>query len=319
MRKGKTSLLIGATGFIGHQLAHYLLQNNERVIGTYHNQSHKPKFDSRIRLIRCDVTEPQQIAKAVRSAAPDFIYYLAAQSSVRIAWQEPVKTLQINFLGGVYLLETLRQIKSTSRILIFSSATAYGSSHNGIKLNEETCLRPKDPYSLSKAGIDYFARLYANVHDLDISVVRLGNLTGPGQSTEFSIASFASQIVKIEKGRQAAYINVGNLNARRDFLDVRDGLRAIYLVMKKGRKGEVYNIASGKTLPLKEVLSLLIGMSGNAKKIQIRRKNHLIPKDSILSMALDPAKLVRLTGWKPKIPLRQTLGDVLYEWRNKIR
>ncbi len=318
MKKNRTSLLIGATGFIGHRLAPYLLGCRERVIGTYHRQASVPQFDSRIRLVHCDVTKPHEIAKIIRKYSPGFIYYLAAQSSVRIAWLEPIKTFTINLMGGVYLLEALRKIKSKSRVLIFSSATAYGVSHDGTKLSEETPLRPKDPYSLSKMGIDYLAQLYARVHHLNVSVVRLGNLTGPGQSTEFSIANFASQIVKIETGRQAPHLNVGNLNAKRDFLDIRDGLKAIYLIMKKGRNGEVYNIASGRSRSLKDVLFLLMGLSTYSKTIELRRKSRLIPKDEIVSMSLDPSKLIRLTGWKPHIPLRQTLSDVLHDWRNKI-
>ena len=317
MKRAKTSLLLGVTGFIGQNLANYLHAQGEKVVGTYIHGLYPSQFHPEIRLIRCDVTQPKSIERVVRRFSPHHIYYLAAQSSVRRAWLKPIETLQINFIGGVYLLELLRKLKSKAKVLIFSSGTSYGTSHlSGTPLSEEACLRPKDPYGASKMGIDSFARLYAHTYKLHILVVRLANLTGPGQSTAFSIANFASQIAAMETGRSSKILEVGNLRSVRDYLDIRDGVRAIDLAMRYGKRGEVYNIASGVSRSLKDVLGQLIKLARVEKgKIRIRRRSFLIPKDEILEIRLNPSKFMKLTGWKPAISFQKTLRDILEYWR----
>lgn len=320
MKKNKTSLLIGATGFIGRSLAHYLNTKGEQVVGTYAHPSQKGKFDRNIRLASCDVTHQSDLNRVLCRFKPSCIYYLAAQSSIRHAWLQPVQTLQINFIGGVYLLEAIKRLKLKAKVLIFSSATTYGESYDSRKvLTEEACLKPKDPYSVSKMSIDFFGRLYAKVHDMSVSIVRLANFTGPGQSTIFSIPNFASQIVKIEAGLKSPTIEVGNLSARRDYLDIRDGVRAFYLAMQYGKKGEAYNIASGESRTLRDVLDTLLGLSHLKRKaIKIRKKTTLIPKDEITSMAISSKKFRTLTGWKPTITFEQTLRDLLNSFRSSV-
>lgn len=320
MKRTKTSLLIGATGFIGYHLAHYLLKHGEKVIGTF---VHRPKgqvFNSRITLVRCDVTRQSEIDKVLKRFHPDYIYYLAAQSSVRHAWLRPVETIEINFLGGVRTLEAARRLVPKARILVFSSGTSYGFSHDsGRPLSEEACLKPKDPYSVSKTAIDSFARFYAHVYDLQISVVRLANLTGPGQSAVFSVSNFASQIARLESRKGPRVLEVGNLLTRRDYLDIRDGVWAFRLAMRMGEKGEAYNIASGVSRTLCSVLDELISISKlDRKQIEIKRKSALIPKDEIINIRLNSSKFKRLSGWKPKISFRKTLSDFLSEWRKKL-
>jgi len=320
--RGKTaSLIIGVTGFVGRNLANFIRMKGESVVGTY--VSHKPSkkhFDAKIHLVRCDVTNQRSVETLIRRFSPASIYYLAAQSSVREAWLSPVKTIQINFLGAVYLLEVLRRSRLKSNVLIFSSATTYGRSYQtGKPLTENACLNPKDPYSVSKAGIDFFARLYATTCGMHVTVVRLANLTGPGQTTIFSISNFASQIARIEAGLQPPLLEVGDLSAVRDYLDIRDGIRALYLAMKFGKPGEAYNIASERSRSLRTVLEELIQLSKISKnQIKIRRKEALIPKDEISAIRLNCSKFQRLTGWRPQILFHQTLRDVLNEWRTQI-
>ena len=322
MRYSEVSLLIGSTGFIGRNLAHFLNAKGEQVVGTYAHSSQKGKFDRKIRLVFCDVTRQSDLFRVLRRFKPRYIYYLAAQSSVRHAWLKPVETIQVNFLGGVYLLEALKQLNLDSKVLIFSSGTTYGESHDlNRPLSEEVCLRPKDPYSVSKMSIDFFARLYARVFGLRVCVVRLTNLAGPGQSTVFSISNFASQIAEMESGHRLNHVlHVGNLSAKRDYLDIRDGLRALYLAMKRGRPGEAYNIASGTSRLLKDVLYELVDLSKLKNgKIKVQMKKGLIPKDEIHAMRLNATKFKKLTGWYPKIEFHQTLSDLLDEWRNYWR
>lgn len=318
MKKGKTSLLVGATGFIGRHLANYLLSKNEQVIGTY---IHKPQesFDPRIRLIRFDVTHQKGFHAILKKYQPNCIYYLAALSSVCLSWDMPIETFRVNTMGCLYLLETLRNMKLTRcKVLIFSSGTVYGFSHRGKALDENGCLRPKDPYSVSKTTIDHLSRLYASRFGLNLCVVRLGNCTGPGQSTVFSLPNFASQIAKIEHKKSKSVIHVGDLSARRDYLDIRDGLKAIYLVMKKGKRGEVYNIATGRSHILEELFQKMILLSRiDRRHLRVKKRNYLIPQDEIKEMKLNPSKLMKLTRWKPTIPIGKTLGDILDSFRRR--
>ena len=320
MRHSEVSLLIGSTGFIGHALAHYLVANGEQVVGTYAHPSQKRKFDPKVRLAVCDVMRPSDLDRVLRRFKPRFIYYLAAQSSIRHAWLQPVQTFQINFMGGVYLLEAIKRLKLQTKVLIFSSSQTYGESYESGKiLTEKDCLRPKDPYSLSKTSIDFFGRLYAKVHNMNVSILRLANFTGPGQTTIFSIPNFAFQIAKIEMRLQAPVIDVGNLSARRDYLDIRDGVRAFHLAMKHGKKGEAYNISSGQSRSLRDVLNALIGLSHlKQKSIRIRKKSTLIPKDEIAEIRLDSTKFRRLTGWHCQFSFVQTARDILNDWRSQI-
>jgi len=321
MKRSKTSLLVGATGFVGHNLAHYLHARGERVVGTYIHPIAKGVFSPGIRLVRCDVTQKESLERLFRQFTPHYIYYLAAQSSIRHAWLQPTETIQINFLGGVYLLEVIKRLKLNAKVLIFSSGTTYGESHHsGKALAEEACLKPKDPYSVSKMSIDFFGRLYAKVHGMAVAVVRLANFTGPGQSTIFSIPNFASQIARIEAGLKSPTIEVGNLSARRDYLDIRDGVRAFYLAMKYGKKGEAYNIASGQSRTLRDVLDTLLGLSYlKRKSVKIRKTSTLIPKDEISEIRLSPTKFMRLTGWRPHFSFTETARDILNDWRSQVR
>ena len=319
MGRSKTSLLLGATGFIGRNLAKYLSEQGEQVIGTYFHRSERKHLNSKIRFIYCDATNKQSIERTIRFTRPTSIYYLAAQSSVRHSWQYPVQTIELNFLGGAHLFEILRRTKLKTRVLIFSSATIYGSSYRtGTALNEEACLSPCDPYSLSKMSLDCLARLYGSLYQLDVVVARLANLTGPGQSTTFSIANFASQIAQMEHKTKATTLHVGNLSAKRDYLDVRDGVRAIALLMRHGKSGEAYNVSSGVSRSLKSVLHELLHLSSvKAGKVKMHFQKKLISRDEIPVIRLNSSKLRRLTGWRPLISWDQTLNDILNEWRRK--
>lgn len=310
--------MIGVTGFIGRHLSAYLLDQGEEVIGTTHRRVGRAG-DKRIRMLACDVGKKQDIGRVVRSVRPETIYYLAGQSSVRRAWFDPAGTFQVNLLGAISLMETLRTVRKRIRLMVFSSSTVYGLSHKaGQALSEETCLRPKDPYALSKMCLDYVARFYAKVYGLDVVVVRLVNVVGPGQDAAFSLSNFASQIIGIELGKLKPRIEVGNIAARRDYLDVRDAVRALCALQKRGASGEAYNIASGKSRSLGDVLGRLIRLSKlGARSIQIIRRESLMSKDEIPSIQLDASKMRRLTGWRPRVPFDQTLRDILEAWRRE--
>lgn len=320
MRKGKTSLLIGATGFVGRYLAEYLASRGEKVIGTYFGHSPRRRARSGIRFVCCDVRQRKALESLVADFKANNIYFLSAQSSIREAWFDPVKTVNINLLGGLYLLEFLRRTQSRARVLVFSSGTTYGESFlSGRSLDENACQRPKDPYSVSKFALDTLARLYAKVYGLEIMVARLSNWMGPEQSTTFSTANFAHQVAAIEAGKLPRVIYVGNLAARRDYLDVRDGVRGIYRVMKKGERGQAYHVCSGHSKKLEDVLCQLIRRARLPQgEIKVIKKTALMSKDEIPAVRLSPLKLRRL-GWKPEIPFSQSLQDILEHARRESR
>ena len=319
MRPSRTTLIVGATGFIGRHLAKYLAAKGEKVVGTYHRPVRRRQPTKFVQLVHCDVTKRSDLQRVLRQFEPRHIYFLAAQSSVREAWFDPIQTIEVNLMGGVYLLEALRRADLKARVLIFSSGTTYGLSHDaGRILREDASLRPKDPYSVSKMGLDVLAQLYAKIYGLHTVVVRLPNLIGPEQATTFSLSNFAYQIAGIEAGRLPGVIRVGNLKAERDYLDIRDGVRALHLAMRRGRRGEVYNIASGRSRRLGDVLDQLIALSRLEKQdIRIVEKKSIMSKDEILSVKLNPSKFRRLTGWRPCVPFRETLRDILASWRRK--
>jgi len=314
MAKSNTSLLIGATGFIGRHLAGYLADYGEKVIGTYFD--YKPDdrdLTAKVRYVRCDVRQKKSLESLVARYRPRDIYFLSAQSSVRESWFDPVNTMNINFMAGLYLLEYLRKTKSNSRLMIFSSGTTYGDSFRANRaLDEEAAQKPKDPYSVSKFAIDVLARRYAKVYGLDAKVVRLANIMGPGQSPLFSLTNFARQLALIRAGRQPKMIRVGNISSSRDYLDVRDCVRAIRLVMKKGRPGQAYHVCSGKSRKLSDVLKEIVRCSGfSNNQIKVIKKQALMSKDEIPAVRLNPGKLRKLTGWKPEILFVKSLKDIL--------
>ena len=289
------------------------------MVGTFfcHRLDSSLGADLKVLAVKCNITSKADVERVLRKFTPTRIYYLAAQSSVRRSWRDVTSTFQVNLFGAIQFFETLLKLKSKAKVLVISSGTVYGKSfyHSG-PLSESACLNPLDPYSLSKAAVDVLARLYAAIHGLRIVVVRLTNVTGPGQSTLFSVPNFAKQLVQLKKRPTRGRLNAGNLKAKRDYLDVRDSVRALHLAMEKGKAGEAYNISSGTTRTLDSILHRMIRLSNMSKPPMIWRKEELIPKDEIPVMRLSSLKFRRLTGWEPRVNFQKTLVDTLEWFRN---
>jgi len=316
--RGKVNLIVGGTSFIGKMLASRLSRKGERVFSTYQRKRKKDlKSAEGVRFLPCDVTNKREITGVIRRVRPDCIYYLAAQGSVRKSWLDPAGTIDVNFSGGLYAMDALRDLGLDSKFVVFSSGVAYGESHlSGKKLREEACLRPKEPYGLSKLAIDFLARMYAKVFGIHAIILRLVNLVGPGQSVSFSLSNFAYQIAGIEAGKLEPVLRVGNLESRRDYLDIRDALRAMDAAIARGGKGGVYNVGSGKTRLLGDILNDFLCLSHLGKgRVKIIRNLSLSSKDEIPSMCLDASRLRRLSGWRPEISFRETLKNILDYWR----
>ena len=318
VKQRKIHLIFGASGFVGRHLAQYLAARGKSVVGTVCHSAEHSRLIEGVKLVRCDVTKGKSVERILRHYQPAYVYFLSALSSVRQSWINPVSVMTVNCLGGIHVLEAARHLGLKTKLLFFSSGTVYGASYlKHPKITEGTCLLPQDPYSVSKAALDYFVHMYAKVFHVSSLSVRFANLVGSDQTTRFSLSNFACQIARMEKGRQPRLMRVGNLKARRDFLDVRDGVRAIALVMRQGRAGEVYHIGCGKARSLQSVLQQMLRFSKfGAYRIKISVDTSMISKDEIPAMTLDVSKLKRLTGWQPQIPFRQTLLDLLDHFRS---
>src|SRR3989344_456285 len=311
-------LVTGITGFTGSHMAEYLLHNGHEVIGTVRGRSRQTEFiehiKSRIRLLECDLTDTSSVSQTMEEASPDIIFHLAAQSFVPTSWRAPQETINTNVLGTLNLLESIRRSKIDPVIQIAGSSEEYGLVlPDETPIKETNPLRPLSPYAVSKITQDMLGYQYQKSYGLRIVRTRAFNIIGPRSAEKIVIANFAKQIAEIEKGAQSL-IYVGNLEAFRDFTDVRDIVRAYVLAVEKCDYGEAYNVCSGKTWKISQVLDMLLSMSH--KKIEIRQDPARMRPSDVEILLGDYSKLHRKTGWKPEIPFETTLSDVLNYWRN---
>lgn len=246
---------------------------------------------------------------------PEWIFHLAAASSPAKSWADPARTLHINIGCQANVLAAAVTVKRPPAVLVIGSADEYGQQPDGADqpLDEEAPLRPLTPYGVSKVGQDLLGLQYFLSHALPVVRVRPFNHTGPRQAPTFAIPGFAQQVARIERGRQPARLRVGNLDARRDFTDVRDMVRAYRLAIEHGRPGEVYNLGSGRAPALRVVVDLLLGMSRVPISVQVDAAR--TKRVEVRTYRCDAGKFERLTGWRPEISLEQTLADTLEYWR----
>lgn len=313
-----SALITGITGFAGSHLAEFLLTKKEIVGGTYilENLENVERIKSRIRLWRCDLSDFSQVSQLLKNYRPTEIYHLAGFSSVGKSFDRPVETHRQNFNTSLNLLEAARRLKLNCRILMVSSSEVYGrvpASRQPIKETEP--LNPISPYGVSKAVSDQLAYQYFLHYRMEIIRVRAFNHIGPRQAPGFVIPDFASQLARIAQGKQEPVIRAGNLQVKRDFTDVRDVVRGYYLLMKKGKAGQAYNLACQKAYSLKEILKLLQKIS--SVKVRIVANPSRRPNDIPLLLG-DIAKLKKQTGWCPTIEIERTLRDTFHYWMERI-
>lgn len=274
-------------------------------------------LEERLRVLEADLGERDAVRAVVEDARPDWIFHLAAQAFVPTAWEDPVGTLVNNIAGQVNLIESVIALGDKPRILLVCSNEEYGMVEPGdIPIKETTPFRPANPYAVSKVAQDMLGYQYWVSHHLHIVRVRPFNHLGPGQSDRFVASSFARQIVEAEMGIRPPSISVGNLDAERDFTDVRDMVRGYYLALLRGQAGDVYNLGSGLAVSIKHLLDLMIAQSRVPLKIE-KDPSRERPADVPLVIA-DCSKFCGLTGWRAEIPLEQSLADLLAFWRDKL-
>jgi GDP-4-dehydro-6-deoxy-D-mannose reductase len=314
------ALITGISGFAGSHLAEHLLARGKEVCGTYLKEDSLEHLDAireKIAIRPCRIEESDEIFETVKEFRPDEIYHLAGMAFVVDAWQSPKEAFSINALGTMNLYDAVVRSHTNPWILSVLSADVYGvPREEEMPLKEERLLRPIHPYGLSKATADLIGYHYFYAYNLPIIRVRPFNHIGPRQSPKFVCSDFAWQIARIEEKLQEPYIEVGNLEARRDFTDVRDTVRAYGLLIENGKAGEVYHVSSEKAVAIHSILTMLLKLS--KVPIEIRTNPTKMRRSDAPLQVGDCSKLKTETGWKPAIPLQKTLEDLLNYWRKQI-
>lgn len=320
-------LITGITGFAGSHLADFLLHEHPEVevFGLRRWRSKMENIqhiEQSLHLIECDIKDAHNVYNVLRDIQPDRLFHLAAQSFVPASWESPSETLSINILGQCNIFEAIRKLKTADYnpvIQLAGSSEEYGLVlENEVPITEENPLRPLSPYAVSKVAQDYMGYQYHRSYGMHIIRTRAFNHSGPRRGEVFVDSNFAKQIAEIEKGKREPTIEVGNLEAIRDFTDVRDVVRAYWLAAEKATPGDVYNICSGKGYSIQEVLDALLGLS-TRKDIRVVEDTKRMRPSDVPILVGSGAKFTKATGWKPTIPyLEQTLRDTLAYWRGRI-
>ncbi|MDD3718546.1 MAG: GDP-mannose 4,6-dehydratase [Actinomycetota bacterium] len=313
--------ITGITGFVGSHLAEYALgKEGVEVYGAVRWRSRMDNvehIEDRLHLLDCDLRDNVAVKKALEEVRPDYIFHLAAQSFVPTSWKAPAETLTTNILSELNLLESIRDLKLDTRIQVAGSSEEYGLVFEyEAPIKEDNPLRPLSPYAVSKVAQDYLAYQYNKSYGIFTVRTRAFNHTGPRRGQVFVTSDFSRQVALIEKGKKEPVIEVGNLEARRDFSDVRDIVRAYWLSLEKGEPGEVYNLGSGKAITIQELLDLILSMSD--VQIEVRQMPERMRPSDVELLLCDYGKFNRATGWKPEIPFEKTVKDLLDYWRERV-
>jgi len=307
------ALIIGAAGFVGRHLIAHL-----KSLGWEVSATRLPQEDIKndVPNYELDILNQASLSTLLDKIQPDYLFHLAAQSSVALSWEKPALTVDVNIKGAVNLLEALRRIQNPPRVLLVGSGEEYGYIlPEELPIKEDTLMRPGNIYACTKAAQDLLGQTYARAYILEIIMVRAFNHTGPGQIDSFAVSHFCKQIAEIEAGLRPPVIYVGNLSSKRDFTDVRDIVKAYALLIQKGRAGKAYNVGSGKAVTMQEVLEIALSLAKT--QITVKQDPALIRVSDTPVIQADISRLASETGWKPEIPLRDTIADMLNDWREK--
>jgi len=314
------ALITGITGFVGSHLAEYLLSYGYEVYGLVRWRSRMENIETirdRIVLLDSDIKDASSVKEAIRKIQPDQIYHLAGQSFVLSSFTIPAETFLTNVMGELNIFEAVREVKCETLILVAGSSEEYGLVYEKeLPINETNPLRPLSPYAVSKVAQDLLGFQYFKSYGMKIIRTRAFNHTGPRRGEVFVTSNFAKQIAEIEKGKKEPVLWVGNLEAERDFTDVRDIVKGYHLALLKGEPGEVYNLCSGYAWKISKILEYLLSLS--KVKLEIKTDPSRLRPSDVMRLLGDGNKFRRKTGWKSEIPLEKTMEDLLNYWRAKV-
>jgi GDP-4-dehydro-6-deoxy-D-mannose reductase len=316
----KKAFITGIAGFAGSHLAELLLDKGYEVYGLLRARSKTDNISGIVRnlhLVDADLLDSHSLYNTFSRIKPDYVFHLAAQSFVPTSWVSPSVTLEINIIGSTNIFEAIRQAKLDPVIQIACSSEEYGLVYeNEVPIKENNPLRPQSPYAVSKVAMDYLGYQYFCSYGLKIVRTRGFNHTGPRRGETFATSNFAKQIASIEKGLQEPVIKVGNLDAYRDWTDVRDMVKGYLLADEKCDPGEVYNICTGKSIQVKKMLDILLSYS--KVKVEIQEDPARMRPSDVPVLTGDNSKFTLKTGWKPTIAFETTMKDLLDYWRERV-
>ncbi len=330
MSANPRALITGITGMVGSHLAEFLLDRTDWDIwGMCRWRSPLDNLEllidrinrrDRIQLVYGDLRDTLSVGHVVATAAPDYVFHLAAQSYPRTSFESPLDTLDTNIHGTVRLLEALRSHAPRAVIHVCASSEVFGRvNKEQLPINEECTFHPASPYAISKVGTDLVGRYYAEAFNMAVMTTRMFTHTGPRRGDVFAESTFAKQIALIEAGIIEPVVKVGNLNSLRTIADVRDAVRAYYLLVTVNpTSGAYYNIGGSHSCSIGDILNTLIALSSAKDHIRVELDpERLRPIDADLQVP-DTRKFSDHTGWKPEIPFETTLRDLLDYWRDRI-
>lgn len=331
----KKALITGITGMVGSHLADYLMEHTDwEIYGMCRWRSPLDNIrhliedinaHKRVHLVYGDLRDTMSIDNVVNTVQPDYVFHLAAQSYPKTSFDAPLDTLDTNIQGTARVLEALKKHAPKAIIHVCASSEVFGRvskeklAQMGGIINEECTFHPASPYAISKVGTDLVGRYYAQAFGMTVMTTRMFTHTGPRRGDVFAESTFAKQIAMIEAGQIPPVLKVGNLDSLRTFADVRDAVRAYYmLVTVNPIAGEYYNIGGAYTCKVGEMLNFLLSLSPMKDQIKIEvDPERLRPIDADLQIP-DTSKFTKHTGWKPEIPFEKTMTDLLNYWRERI-
>jgi len=299
-------LITGATGFAGGHLVEHLTATGTPVLAWGHRHGRSPALPN-VHWTAVELLDRSAVRAALAAAQPSAIYHCAGVADVHGAWSAPARALQINVIGTHNLLESASALGLRCRVLVTGSALVYRTS--ALQMAEDHPLGPASPYGVSKLAQE----MAADASPLDTLLARPFNHAGPGQLPAYATSAFAQQVAEIEAGRRDAGLPVGNLDAKRDITDVRDTVRAYHALVDRGRPHRPYNVCSGRAYTMKGLLEILLSLARVRVRIDVDRAR-LRPSDNPVIHG-SHARLTADTGWVPRIPIEQTLSDLLDYWR----
>ncbi len=318
MQSMRRILVTGAAGFAGGYLLEELARRGVSAIGIYHRTEPPDRLrSSEFEWLACDICDPEAVAHTVQTARPDGIVHLAAISRPVQANAEPRAAYRTNVGGWLNLLEAVRQIGDPCRVLLVSSSHVYGHQPCGREgFHEELPAAPHDVYGATRAAGETLAQVYVAQHKLDVLIARSFNHCGPRQSPDYFVAGVAQQLAVIAAGEAPPVLRVGNLDAVRDFTDVRDVVAAYAALLERGRTGRVYNVCSGRPVPLKTIVETLRASSRGDLRVEVDPRN--AGRADVPTVFGDPTRLRQTAGWEPSYDLIETVHDTLRYWKERI-